>query len=203
MKLIDVYAKLRDLKVSIFETRDVAALLNISTNHANKILSRIEATNQIINIKRGIWIFPDLDPLKLPCLLTAPFPAYVSLQTALYYHGMISQIPSTIYAVSIARSRLYVTPIANVSIHHIDPTFFFGYEDIKNDELLKIATPEKALIDLLYLSSTKSRLFHSLPELEFPKKFKLSTANKMIDKIKSPQKKVFVRKRFSDLIMRN
>jgi predicted transcriptional regulator of viral defense system len=200
MKLIDVYTKLRELKLSVLQTRDVAAILKISVNHANKLLSRLSEARHIVHLRRGTWIFPDIDPLALPSLLTEPFPAYVSLQTALFYHGMVSQIPSIIYAVSPARTRLYKTPIASISIHHVQPLFFFGYDEIKDNELLKIATPEKALIDIFYLSQTKSRLFHSLPEIELPKKFKLSMANKIIDKITSVRKKTLVRRRFSELI---
>ena len=109
---------------------------------------------------------------------------------------MISQIPSIIYAVSLARTHLYKTPIANVSVHHIQPSFFFGYDEMNHNELLKIATPEKALLDIFYLSQTKSRLFNSLPEVELPKNFKLSVANKMIDKITSVRKKTLVKSRF-------
>lgn len=200
MKLIDAYTKLRQLKLPILQTKDVAAYLDISINHANKVLSRIAEAKQIIHIRQGAWIFPDIEPLILPSLLTAPFPAYVSLQTALYYHGMISQIPTIIYAVSLARTCLYKTPMATVSVHHIQPSFFFGYDEMNNNELLKIATPEKALVDIFYLSQTKSRLFSSLPEVELPENFKVSVANKIIDKISSIRKKTLVQRRFSEFI---
>jgi len=45
--------------------------------------------------------------------LTAPFPAYVSLQSALYLHGMISQVPALTYAVTLARSRRLATPLGS------------------------------------------------------------------------------------------
>jgi len=200
MKLIDAYTKLRQLKLPVLQTQDVAACLDISINHANKVLSRISKAKQIIHIRRGTWVFPDIEPLTLPCLLTAPFPAYISLQTALYYHGMISQIPNIIYTVSLARTRLYKTPIASISVHHIQPSFFFGYHETNNDGLLKIATPEKALIDVFYLSQTKTRLFRSLPELELPKNFSVSAANKIISQITSIRRKTLVQRRFAELI---
>ena len=200
MKLIDAYTELLELKLPVLQTKDVAAYFNISINHANKLLSRISESKRIVHIRRGTWVFPDIEPLILPSLLTAPFPAYVSLQTALYYHGMISQIPNIIYAVSLARTYLYKTPIASISVHHIQPSFFFGYDEFNNDGLLKIATPEKALLDIFYLSQTKSRLFRSLPEVELPKDFKLSVANKMIDKITSIRKKTLVKRRFSEFM---
>jgi predicted transcriptional regulator of viral defense system len=200
MRLIDAYSKLHQLNLPVFQTNDVAAYFNISINHANKILARLSDAKQIVHIKQGTWILPDTDSLLLPCFLTSPFPVYISLQTALYYHGMISQIPAIIYAVSLARTRLYKTSIASVSVHHIQPAFFFGYDEINNNALLKMATPEKALLDIFYLSQTKSRLFHTLPEVTLPKNFKLSAAKKMIDRIPSIRRKTLIKRRFSEFI---
>ena len=200
MKLIDVYTKLKQLNLSAIQTNDAAAYLDITVNHANKLLSRISETNQIIHIKHGLWVFPDIDPLALPGFLTLPFPSYVSLQTALYFHNMISQIPDIIYAVSVARTKLYKTPLATISIHHIHSSFYFGYEETKLHGLLKIASPEKALLDIFYLSQTKTRLFKTLPEVELPKSFNISTANKMITKITAVGKRTIVQRRFSDFI---
>ena len=36
---------------------------------------------------------------------------------------------------------------------------------------VKIASPEKALLDALYLRPARSRLFRALPELELPRTF--------------------------------
>ncbi len=200
MKLIDVYAKLKQLNLPAIQTNDAAAYLNISVNHANKLLSRISKTNQVIHLKHGVWAFPDIDALVLPGFLTSPFPSYVSLQTALYFHNMISQIPNIIYAVSVARSKVYTTPIATVSIHHIHPSFYFGYEEKGVDGLLKIASPEKALLDIFYLSQTKTRLFKTLPEVELPQNFKISVVNKMIAKITSVRRRTLVQRRFAEFI---
>lgn len=102
-----------------------------------------------------------IDPLMLLEYLTVPFPCYISLQRALYYHGIITQILEVVYAVSIARTKKYYTSIASVSIHHIQPDFFFDYE-VVGKLAIKIATPEKALADICYLSAAKTRLFCSL-----------------------------------------
>jgi predicted transcriptional regulator of viral defense system len=200
MQLIDVYKKLKQLNLPIIQTNDAAAYLDINVNHANKLLSRISKTNQIIHIKHGSWAFPETDPLILPGFLTSPFPSYVSLQTALYFHNMISQIPNIIYAVSVGRTKVYKNPIATVSIHHIHPSFYFGYVEKDVNGFLKIASPEKALLDIFYLSQTKTRLFKTLPEVELPKDFKISVANKMIEKITSSRKRTLVKRIFSEFI---
>lgn len=202
MKIFDVYSELKRLNLLSFQTKDVATLFNISTNHANKILSRIAENKELIHLKHATWVFPDVEPLLIPFLLVAPFPAYISLQTALYYHGMVSQIPSVIYAVSLARTRLYKNNIATVSIHHIQQDFFFGYQEMEENRLIKIASPEKALLDIFYLSPAKSRLFYSLPEIELTKKFKISVAKEMINKIRSQTRRSVVKSRFSEFMER-
>jgi hypothetical protein len=47
-------------------------------------------------------------------LISAPDPAYISLQSALFHHGLIEQIPSILYAVTPGRPRRLRTPIARV-----------------------------------------------------------------------------------------
>ncbi len=198
MNLMEAYSCLRSLQIPVLYTQDVSAYLGIDIKYANKILARLAKLKQIIHLYKGKWIFPDTDPFSLPEILTSPFPAYISLQTALYFHGMISQIPSMIYAVSVARTRVYKTVISEISIHHVKPEFFFGYEEKKNG-LIKIATPEKALIDFLYLSPGKSRLFSALPEIEIPKSFKMSRARKIINLISFARTQNLVARRFEQI----
>ncbi len=92
-----------------------------------------------------------------------------------------------------------VAAYLNISIHHLQPSFFFGFEE-RNNGLIKIATPEKALIDILYLSPAKSRLFHSLPELELPNTFRISVAKKIIKQIPSTRRRSLVEKRFQEIL---
>jgi predicted transcriptional regulator of viral defense system len=198
MKLIDAYQKIKALNVTVFQTRDIAAYFNIDISHASKLLVRLALSSLVIRLARGRWGLPEyIDTLQLPELLTTPYPSYISLQTALYYHGMISQVPNVIYSVSLAKTQRIHTPLATISIHHIQPDFFCGYHT--NDKDIKIATPEKAIIDFLYLSPTKTRLFASLPELEWPDKFDIKVANKYIDLIPSQRRKTLVTTLFSQL----
>jgi hypothetical protein len=78
--------------------------------------------------------------------------------------------------VTLGRTKVFETPLGNVSLHHIDPSFFFGFEsDPKSG--IALATPEKPLLDFLYFAGAKSHLFSSLPELELPKKIQPKKSN--------------------------
>jgi len=196
MNLLEAKAKLLHLKQDVIQTSDAAAALQVSIDHASHILRRLSKAGFFIPLARGKWACrKQVDPLLIPEFLTMPSPSYISLQTALYHHGMISQIPSTIYAVSLARTRQYKTPLGHFSIHHIQPNFFFGFDLIPRS-MSKIASPEKALLDFCYLSTARSHLFSSLPELELPRNFKVKEALKMIEKIDSARIRARVREKF-------
>jgi len=92
-----------------------------------------------------------------------------------------------------------VLQVLTVSVHHVQPSFFFGYETAPKGNV-KIATQEKALIDFLYLSPAKSKLFRSLPELELPKRFDMREARHMISLIRSRRRRKRVLGLFEDLI---
>lgn len=196
MNLLEAKGKLLALKIDILQTNDVAAALNISIEHASQVLRRLSKAGFFIPLARGKWAcHKNINPYELPEYLTGPVPSYISVQSALYYHGMISQIPATIYAVSIARTRKYKTPLGHISIHHIQPSFFFGFEVLPGS-FAKMATAEKALLDFFYLSTARSHLFSALPELELPQNFKKKEALKMIEKIESSKIRVRVREKF-------
>jgi len=198
MTQVEALAKIEALGQPFFETKDLAALLNVEHSNANKIAGRLAAAGLIVPLVRGKWALNRANKLAAAEHLTSPYPTYISLQSGLYHHGMISQIPSVTYAVSLARSRRYETPIGTFSIHHIDPDFFFGYE-MDRSGTTKIAVPEKALLDVFYLSPTRSRLFVKLPEIEFPRKFSWPKAFDMAKQIKSVARRVFVEEALSSL----
>jgi predicted transcriptional regulator of viral defense system len=192
VRLVDALASLGGLEDPIFETGDAAVRLGLSNTHASATLARLAAARQLVRLRRGLWALPGrVDPLALPARLTAPLPSYVSLQSALYFHGMISQVPAITYAVSLARARRYTTPLGVVSVHHVTPGFFFGFAEAGRQGAL-IASPEKALVDFLYLAPARSMLFRALPELELPRGFSARRARAMTERIKAARRRVMV-----------
>lgn len=77
-------------------------------------------------------------------------PSYVSLETALNLHGMLSQFPYEITSITTKRKIEKDINGKLFTYYHLDKKYFWGYE--KNGGAL-IALPEKALLDQLYLVS--------------------------------------------------
>lgn len=199
MKSIDAQKKLLDLNQPIITTKDAAACLNFNIIAASKMLERLAKSKIIVKVKRGLWSTSNIiDPLILSEYLTSPIPSYISLQTALFYHGIIEQIPETIYVVSMTRTKQYFTPFGHFSIHHINADFFFGFDVVENT-YIKLASPEKALLDFLYLYTAKSNLFKSLPELELSENFNQQKAFSMLDKITPISRQTMVKKQLINI----
>jgi len=201
VRLIDALATLSAMQAPVFDTRDAAAHLRVDAAHASTVLARLSASGHIVRLRRGVWAFRDrVDPLALPEYLTSPFPSYVSLQSALYLHGMIDQVPAVTYAVSLARTRRYTTPLGTVSIHHVEPGFFFGFDNAGASGG-RLATPEKALVDFLYLAPARSRLFRALPELELPARFSPRRARAIVARIGSARRRTMVSRALTAVIL--
>lgn len=200
MKLIEAYQALVHLGVPVFTTADAAGSLQLSNAHASKTLERLADAQQIVRLTKGKWVIHSrIDPLSVVELLTQPWPSYISLQTALFYHGLIEQIPEVIYIVSLARPRVYQTPLGTFSIHQIAPEFFFGFEQMGASGI-KMACPEKALLDVFYLTPTKSRLFSALPELELPQNFNSKKAFAMQKRIPALRRRQMVGRRLQECL---
>jgi predicted transcriptional regulator of viral defense system len=198
----EAYSRLLDLGVPTVETADVAAALRVTTSAATKLLGRLAAAKLIVRLRSGLWLLARAapDPYGLAEALTAPMPSYVSLQTALYLHGMIEQVPGVIYVVSLARTHKVTTSVGVFSVHHIAPELFDGFE-IRADGT-KLATPEKTLFDVVYLSGGRSRLFAHLPELELPARFRRSQLRDWTRRITAPRKRSMVETRLGAMLQR-
>jgi hypothetical protein len=81
----------------------------------------------------------------------------------------------------------------------VQADLFCGFDFI-DDTNIKMASPEKAIVDFLYLSQAKTRLFASLPELEFPENFDFKQAKAYIELITSKRRKTVVTRLFNKLL---
>lgn len=192
-------AVLKRLGVPVVETADAAAALHLTTAAASQTLTRLSTIGLIRRVRHGtFWLEDAIDPLRLPEYLTAPLPAYVSLQSALHRRGLIEQIPEVVYAVSLARTQKVPTTVGAFSIHHVAPEVFGGYAETERGA--KVATAEKALFDFAYLSSGRSRLFTSLPELELPRGFNRKELSRWLAKIPSERSRTLTARKLEELL---
>jgi predicted transcriptional regulator of viral defense system len=80
--------------------------------------------------------------------------SYVSLQSALAYFGMIPEHVPAVTSVTTQRPARVETPLGRFLFRHVKKDWFRGYThmDFGFGQKAFIATPEKALLDLVYLT---------------------------------------------------
>ena len=120
-------------------------------------LSRWKQAGKIYQLRRGLYcLAPPFQKVKPHPFLVANrlLPAsYVSLQPALAYYGMIPEHVPVTTSVTTSRPAHWETPLGIFDFRHIQVDFFYGYRlvDLGEKQRAFIASPEKALLDLVYL----------------------------------------------------
>jgi len=121
-------------------------------------LSRWVKSGKLLQLRRGIYA------LAKPHQKSRPHPflvanrlkraSYVSLQSALEHHGLIPEFVPSVTSVTTARPESLSTPLGFYIYQHIKKELFFGYRpiDLGGGQSAFIASAEKALLDLLYLT---------------------------------------------------
>ena len=73
MNQIEALQRLRTLAAPVVESRDVAAVLQVSTSNATTILRRLAPQGMIVHLSRGRWLVNEkIDRLALPELILRP-----------------------------------------------------------------------------------------------------------------------------------
>ncbi len=121
-------------------------------------LSRWVKAGRLVQLRRGLYT------LAQPYRKIAPHPflianalrkaSYVSLQSALHYHGLIPEHVPTATSVTTGRPGEIRGAAGPFLFRHIKDSWFHGYENVEvdRDQFAFVASAEKALLDLLYLT---------------------------------------------------
>jgi predicted transcriptional regulator of viral defense system len=202
---------LRDIapKSPVFSTNQVARLAEVSVSRASHDLGEAAKLGIVMRIKRGVWgypLHPDFSPyLLVPHLLGdegETLSGYVSLVSALALRGLIQQIPGTIHVVTKRQRRRVDTPVGRFEFHRIAPALFGGFDDFGIRIGFPLATAEKAVFDTLLFAVKRGRRFRSLPELRFPRGFRIKEVDGWIARIRDPRARSALTGRWRDLRLR-
>lgn len=81
-------------------------------------------------------------------------PSYISLETALSFYGIIPEAVVQITSVSSLKTASFENDFGEYVYRSVKPQMMFGYlpKPMSDGRSILYATPEKALLDLLYLN---------------------------------------------------
>ena len=115
----------------------------------------LEKNGYIIRLKRGLYVVnPEYSGKTLSSELIANHlyaPSYISMSTALRYYGLIPEAVYVHQSMTVKHSRSFKTTIGSYDYKYISREAFpVGVQSIhKGDYAFLIASPEKALCDLI------------------------------------------------------
>ena len=150
-------------------------ILNSALSHYSHPRGKISAwlkSGELIRVKKGLYVFgpkASRGPASLAVLANLIYgPSAISLHYALNYYGLIPERVHTVTSITNKRNKQFNTPLGEFTYHYLSPEkYAIGIDllETTNKTHFLIATPEKALCDLIALG-IKDVSIHSEKDLE-------------------------------------
>jgi len=133
-------------------------VVGVSASQLRLQIVRWVNAGKLIQLRRGLYV------LNRPYRKIEPHPylianrlrkaSYVSLQSALAYYGMIPEHVPVVTSITTGRREELQTGLGAFGFRHVQKSLFAGYQTVvvAPGQSAFLATPEKALLDLIYLS---------------------------------------------------
>jgi hypothetical protein len=151
---------LRFAQTAYIESHTLKPLLVDYTN-PDDLISRMVKTGLLIRLKKGFFLIAEkIEGSSIPYEQIANLlygPSYISFEWALSYYKMIPEGVYVVTSASATRPKSFTTPVATfdyIYLNHRRYTIGIDQKENAAGRFL-IATPEKALADLVHLKSKK------------------------------------------------
>uniref|UniRef100_A0A7C4U8E3 AbiEi antitoxin C-terminal domain-containing protein n=1 Tax=candidate division WOR-3 bacterium TaxID=2052148 RepID=A0A7C4U8E3_UNCW3 len=149
--LREIYSYLKENEICIFNLDDFSRIFNLKKNYAALVIFRLKNEGYIKEFEKGKYVLEGSeDTLSIGCFSIRP--SYISFKTALGYYKFLKNDDNEIYLATLKRKapfrfRSHIIRYVFLKTHR-----FFGFTDeMVNKNYIKIALPEKAIIDSIML----------------------------------------------------
>lgn len=140
------------LPTDVFTDTEVSSLVQGSPNARYGLVKRAIGNGDIIQLRRGVYGLgrryqrQQLNLFELAQKIYPP--SYVSVESALSYHGWIPEAAYTVTSISAKRTSEFETPVGLFSYTRIPRFSFMGVERVvEGRSIFLMASPTKAIID--------------------------------------------------------
>jgi predicted transcriptional regulator of viral defense system len=141
-----------------FTSQDVATMFPGSEDRRYSLVKRAIASGEIIHIRRGLYcLAPKYQKKKVNLYALGQHiygPSYISLESALSWHGWIPEAVYTMTSVSLGKSKEFKTSLGVFSYSRVSQKVFYAGVEKLTDEagnIFLMASPTKALTDYVYV----------------------------------------------------
>jgi predicted transcriptional regulator of viral defense system len=118
-------------------------------------LTRWTKQNLVLRLRKGLYAFPEYLSHPNFTFFVSNYiykPSYVSLYAALAFYDIVPEAVVEITAVSALKTASFDNAFGSFTYRTIKPELMFGYNIMPlGDRSIRLAQPEKAILDLLYL----------------------------------------------------
>jgi len=197
MKFDELRLKIKE--IGIFSFEDVFKWFpNSNRQTVKNQLKNWTAKGYLLRMRKNLYFLKEAE-LKDEFILANRLyePSYVSLESALNYYGFIPDIPFAVTSVTIKKTQKFKNQFGVFNYRTLKPELFFGWKEIKvgEDHFYRIAKPEKALFDFLYLNQNSfGENFPQEERFSFSKDFNWVEFKKYSQLIKTKNFKNLVKK---------
>ena len=163
-KIVTGEARLTD----VILVDEIAAKYKLSVASVWKALSRLEDRGFVSRVTKGVYANRLVRDHSAQDFVNVLKPeSYVSLESALGHWGLSTQSPVSLTCVTTGKPKEYRTPEFAITFRTISKRLFWGFvEKQTRYSKYRIAEPEKALLDWIYLS-LQTGLTPHLDEIDF------------------------------------
>ncbi len=112
----------------------------------------------VMELKRGLYLLNENDrKINLSRVFIANqlySPSYVSMAYALMFYDLIPERVADLTSISTRKTKNFNNPLGVFAYHHLSALCFTGFVEEKDENGYSffIATPEKAVVDFIYLN---------------------------------------------------
>lgn len=162
-------------------------------------ITKLVKNGWLIRIKRGLYAISDLSargfltlsPYMVANLLVPD--SYVSFESALQHYGMFDQMVSKVVSISLKEYKQVSVASVIYSYVKTKPEYFFGWQNIQLDNKdVRIATPEKALVDMVNFHKSQYSIDLVIEKLiEHKNDLDFKQLNEFLNQTSTTTKKIF------------
>lgn len=148
MKKLKALQTLQASGKKVFTSADLQKILQTkSDTYSYVVAGKLVKEGVLERVSKGYYILTSNRPSDFEIANALYRPSYVSLASALNYYGILVQSPQQITSVTTKRVATIQNSGKTFSFVQTSPKYFTDYQVVDN---FLIATPEKALVDMMF-----------------------------------------------------
>ena len=137
----------------VFSVQDIRKQFN---DFDNRRLVEWQEKGYIIKLRRGYYSFEEVEKGEAFRYYSANkiySPSYISMESALSYYNLIPEGVFTTVSLTTRNTTSFSTPVGSFSYRNAKMQLFFGYKLLNiHGHTIKMAEPEKSILDYLYMN---------------------------------------------------